>query len=101
MRILPLLLWCAGASCAADSIDVFGTHWTVPLASEWKVEQDGGTAALHLVTSRGPDKDQPRRPHQFALSDREYGSFQLEADVKVLKRSLIIVYAYRDEAHFN
>jgi hypothetical protein len=25
----------------------------------------------------------------------------LEADVKPLKRSLIIVYAYRDEAHFN
>lgn len=73
-------------------------HWTVPLASEWKIEQDG---SLRMVTSRGPDKDKPRRPQQFALSDREYGSFQLDADMKVLQRSLIIVYAYKDEAHFN
>ncbi len=98
MRLLPLLLLCAAAAYPADAIDAFGFHWTVPLASEWKVEHDG---SLRLVTHRGPDTDKPRRPRQFALSDNEYGSFQLEADVKVLDRSLIIVYAYKDEAHFN
>jgi len=101
MRILPLLLLCAGAASAADAIDVFGMHWTVPLASEWKVEDDGGTAALRIVTRRGPDKDKPRRPQQFALSEKEYGSFQMDADVKAVTKSLIIVYAYKDEAHFN
>jgi hypothetical protein len=101
MRLLPLLLLCTGAACAADAIDVFGIHWTVPLASEWKVEEDGGAAALRMITHRGPDKDKPRRPLQFALTDKEYGSFHLDADVKVLTRSLIIVYAYKDEAHFN
>lgn len=98
MKLLPLLLLCAGAVFAADAIDAFGIHWTVPLASEWKVEADG---ALTLVTHRGPDKDKPRRPRQFTVSEKEYGSFQLDADVKVLDRSLIIVYAYKDEAHFN
>ncbi|MEO8127388.1 MAG: family 16 glycoside hydrolase [Bryobacteraceae bacterium] len=97
MKFLPFLLLCTGAVYAADSLDVFGMHWTVPLASEWKVDE----GALHLVTTRGPDKNKPRRPQQFALSDKEYGSFRLEADVKVLQRSLIIVYAYKDEAHFN
>jgi len=97
MKFLPLLLLCAGVVYAADSIDVFGTPWTVPLASEWKVEN----RELHLITTRGPDKNKPRRPQQFALSSKEYGSFHLEADVKVLQRSLIIVYAYKDEAHFN
>lgn len=101
MRFLPLLLLCAGAACGADMIDAFGIHWTVPLASEWKVQAEGGTAALRIVTNRGPDKDKPRRPQQFALSDKEYGSFHLDADVKVLQRSLIIVYAYKDAAHFN
>ena len=101
MRILPLLLWCAGAACAADAIDAFGLQWTVPLQSEWKLEGDGGVPALRMLASRGPDKEKPRRPQQFALSGKEYESFKLDADVKVLKRSLIIVYAYKDEAHFN
>ncbi len=101
MRILPLLLCITGVACAAGTIDVFGLHWTVPLASEWKVEEDGGAQALRMLASRGPDKEKPRRPQQFTLSDQPYGSFKLDADVKVLKRSLILVYAYRDEAHFN
>jgi hypothetical protein len=101
MKIFPLLFIAALAALAADGIDAFGLHWTVPLASEWKLEEGSGVQALHLLTSRGPDKDKPRRPQQFALSDKQYGSFTLEADTKVLKRSLIIVYAYRDEAHFN
>ena len=95
---MPLLLLCAASAYPAEAINVFGIHWTVPLASEWKVEQDG---SLRLVTHRGPDKDKPRRPLQFALSDTGYGSFQMNADVKVLDRSLIIVYAYKDEAHFD
>ena len=99
MKHLPLLLlFCAAAACAADAIDAFGIHWTVPLASEWKVEPDG---ALRLAIHRGPDKDKPRRPRQFTLSDKDYSSFDLDADVMALDRSLIVVYSYKDEAHFN
>ena len=98
MKPSPLLLL---RTCAADGIDGFGIHWTVPLGSEWKLEEDGGAPALRMLAARGPDKDKPRSPQQFALSSKQYDSFALEADVTVLRRSLIIVHAYRDEAHFN
>jgi hypothetical protein len=71
------------------------------VASDWKIGQQGGVEVLRLVEHRGPLPG-PRRPIQFALRDvAEYGSLTLEADVKPLGRSLLIVFAYRDEAHFN
>ncbi len=101
MKILPLLLLCTSAGWAGDAIEAFGLHWTVPTGSEWKLEDDGGTPSLRMLAMRGPDPKKPRRPQQFALSDKQYDSFTMDADVKVLKRSLILVYAYADEAHFN
>ena len=95
MKLLSLLLCMAAAANAADTLDVFGMKWTVPAGSEWKVE-DG---VLQILQNRGPLT--PRRPQQFALSDKSYDSFTLEADVKALKRSLIIVYAYKDNIHFD
>ena len=44
----------------------------------------------------------PRRPFQFAIADTEpFSKVTVEADVKPLKRSVIIVYAYQDAAHFD
>lgn len=82
---------------AADTLAIWGRTWAVPVASDWKVEE----GILHLVTSRGPLPG-PRRPIQFALTDlQNYGRLTVEADVMPLGRSLIIVFAYRDPAHFD
>ena len=82
---------------AADTLAIFGRTWSVPAAADWKVEE--GT--LRLVTSRGPLPG-PRRPIQFALADvPNYDRLTVEADVIPLGRSLLIVLAYRDPAHFD
>ena len=56
---------------------------------------------MRLVTSRGPLPG-PRRSIQFALTDvPNYRRLTVEADVQPLGRSLLIVVAYRDPAHFD
>lgn len=82
---------------AADTLVILGRTWVVPASADWKVEE--GT--LRLVTSRGPLPG-PRRPIQFALTDvPNYQRLTVEADVQPLGRSLLIVVAYRDPAHFD
>jgi hypothetical protein len=101
MKLLALLAVAAAAVNAADTLDVFGRQWSVPVASDWKVDQEQGTPVLRLVQNRGPLPG-PRRPIQFALADPgNYGRVTVEADVKPLGASLMIVFAYRDEAHFD
>ncbi len=101
MRFLAIFVVAATAACAADSLKVFGREWSVRVASDWKIEQEGGTEILRLAQNRGPLPG-PRRPIQFALTDvPDYRTLTVEADVKPLGRSLLIVFAYRDEAHFN
>jgi len=86
---------------AADSVTVFGHTWTVPTASDWKVEQADGGPVLRLTQGREPVKG-PRRPFQFALADVQVsGRVTVEADVMPLGGSLLIVFAYQDPAHFN
>ena len=81
---------------AADRIEAFGKQWQVPIQADWKLEQD----ALKLLVAR--PSTAPRRPTQFALADTTpYTQVTIEADVKRLGGSLILVYAYRDENHFN
>ncbi len=101
MRIFAALLLIISALSAADTLDVFGHHWTVPARSDWKVEQSGGAQILTLAKARGPLPG-PRRPIQFALADvPNLKSVRLEADVQPFERSLILVFAYRDAAHFD
>jgi len=97
MRLLVLAALAAFHANAADTLAFLGRTWTVPAAAEWKVEE--GT--LSLVASRGPLPG-PRRPIQFALTDvPNYGHLTVDADVMPLGRSLLIVLAYRDPAHFD
>ena len=101
IKLLAILAVTTVATCAADKLTVFGHEWTVPEASDWKIERADGTEVLRLVEHRGPLPG-PRRPIQFALTDIEsYGRLTLEADLKPLGGSLLIVFAYRDEAHFD
>jgi hypothetical protein len=101
MNALLAVFLFALSAAAADTIDAFGHKWTVPAANDWKVEQEGGKPVLrlHVVAPRNP---QPRRPVQFALAETApWQKVTLECDVRRDGGSLILVYAYRDPAHFN
>ncbi len=103
--LLSLALAAAGRS--GDVIEAFGYRWRTPIASDWKVETLDGVETLQLLVPR--PSTQPRRPTQFALAETpDFITVTVEAEVKkepyeARKRrtSLIIVYAWRDEAHFN
>ena len=101
MKSLIVLLFAAASSLsAADTIQAFGHRWTVPVGADWKVEHEGGVEVLRLLVER-PQKE-PRRPIQFALADTPpFHQVTLEAEMKREGGSLILVYAYRDETHFN
>ncbi len=101
MKTVLILALAAAGAHAADTFEIFGRAWTVPVASDWKVDREGGTEVLHLVTHRGPLPG-PRRPIQFALTEiPDYARLTIDADAMALGRSLMIVFAYRDEAHFD
>ncbi len=86
---------------AADTVSAFGYTWDVYKASDWKVETVEGSPVLELVTGREPLPG-PRRPMQFALARTpDLAHVTVEADARPRGRSLLIVFAYRDESHFN
>ena len=97
MRALFVCLSLAFSLQAATTLEVFGRKWSVPHAEDWKVE--GGT--LSLVHGREP-VGSPRRPFQFALAETPaFAEVTVEADIQPLGRSVILVFAYQDAAHFN
>jgi hypothetical protein len=99
MKALLILLFAITAS-AADTIEAFGQKWTVRVGSDWKVEQEDGKPVLRMLVPQ--TLQQPRRPILLALADTPpWQQVSLECDVKRLGGSLILVYAYRDETHFN
>ena len=82
------------------TLDAFGRRWTVPVAKDWDVTQDNGSQLLRMLVAR-PALN-PRRPTQFALADTApMRRVALDAEVKPLTNSVIVVYAYSDPAHFN
>jgi uncharacterized protein (TIGR02246 family) len=98
---LAALSLVAANLAADDKIDIFGHAWTVPSLADWKVAEDAASPMLQLLVGREPLPG-PRRPVQFALLEMPSASrVTLDADVRPTNRSLIVVYAYRDAAHFN
>jgi hypothetical protein len=98
MRPILLILLPLATLAAAESLDVFGHHWTVQKASDWAVEGP----VLKLLVSAEPPTGQPRRPTKYALAETApFRKVTVEADIRRNARSLIIVYAYQDEAHYN
>ncbi|MFL6417047.1 MAG: hypothetical protein ACJ74Y_15400 [Bryobacteraceae bacterium] len=97
-----LLLVAASLLPAADTLQIFDHRWSVPRSGDWEIQKSHGTSILHMKTGRGPEASGPRRPFQFALADTPpFSKVTLEADIRPLKRSIIIVYAYRDPGHFD
>lgn len=88
------------ASGPSESIDALGYKWKVPAASEWAVDGTGKSQVLRMLVAR--PSTQPRRPAQQAIAETApFEDVTLEAEVKRDKGSLILIYAYRDENHFN
>jgi GFO/IDH/MocA oxidoreductase family protein len=101
-RIFGGLLLAVLLAQAADTLEIFSHKWAVPDAADWKIDNDGGSRTLHLLTGKDPSPTGPRRPFQFALADTPpFSKVTIEADARPLKRSLMIVFAYRDAAHFD
>lgn len=111
LRTVSTVLLCAyfSAACpaayglpSAGKLSVFGYRWRVFNPADWKVSTaNGGTPVLELNTPREPLPG-PRRPMQFALAQTpDFSRVTVEADVRPRRRSLIIVFAYRDPAHFD
>ena len=101
MKLLLVLFGLVGlvaASPAGDALSVFGGKWVVEHASDWSVEE----GVLRLKVSADPAPGQPRRPTKIALLDsKPYRKVTIEGEVKRNARSLILVYAWQDDAHYN
>src|SRR5579862_3145222 len=98
MRTFFVVVCCATLAMASDSIGVFGEKWTVQSAADWVV----GNNLLQLKLSAEPLAGQPRRPTKYALLEsKPYSKVTVEGDIKRNGRSLIIVYAWQDDAHYN
>jgi hypothetical protein len=94
--LLVSLLTAFVAASAAETIEAFGQKWTVPVASDWAMEE----GILHLKVPR--PQQQPRRPKQFALAETpDWLNVTLSLEAKSPEGNIILVYAYRDESHFN
>ncbi|MFN0101938.1 MAG: hypothetical protein ACKV2U_07595 [Bryobacteraceae bacterium] len=96
MNKLGIALLALGPLWGDETITALGRKWSVPLAADWK----GSAEILELLVKKPQEK--PRRPKQFAiLEEGPYSAFTLEVDVKRNEKSLILVYAYQDDNHFN
>jgi hypothetical protein len=102
MRFPVVLLFAAFSLFAADTLHILNFNWSVPDAADWKVERQSGTPVLDLLTGKEPPASGPRRPMQFAIAETpSFTQATVEADVKPLGRSIMIVFAYQDAAHFD
>jgi hypothetical protein len=98
MRIVLLLLVVAAVVAAADTFDVFNYRWSVGRASDWSVEN----GILRLLVPGEPPPGTPRRPQRIALAETPaFRRVTVEAEVRRAKRSLIIVYVWQDDSHYN
>lgn len=92
----------ASLASAAGVLTAFGYSWAVPNQSDWAVDGTGQGTIMRLLTGHEPPASGPRRPFNFAIAQTTaFRRVHIEADVKALGRSVMIVYAYVDPAHFD
>jgi hypothetical protein len=98
MKLPIILALLAPMAFAAEAVDAFNYHWTVQQASDWSVVP----GELRLLIPGMPPPGLPRRPQKFALAQTEpFRRVTLEAEVHRNQTSLIVIYAWQDEAHFD
>lgn len=75
--------------------------WDLPTTGKFSIEKEKGAEVIHMLEP-GPKNPVPRRPQTFVLArTKPFRKVTIECEVKRHGKSLIIVYAYQDEAHFN
>ena len=91
----------------SQKIRAFGREWSVFNAADWQVEGSGRSEVLHLKVAR-PQEANPRAPMQYALANgQDIAKFTLEVEIRPdagknnKAGSNIVVYAWRDNLHFN
>ncbi len=95
---LAFLICLSWPAASQESIRVFGYRWNVQQAADWAIE----SGILRLRVPGVPAPVYPRRPTKFALLDsRPYRKVTIDVEVKRNGRSLIIVYAWQDDTHYN
>ena len=100
-RIAGCLLLLGSFAWGSELFSIFGQQWAVIDKSDWKIGTVEGHQVLQLLKARGPLPG-PRRPVQFALAQTlPFTRVHLEMDVRPRQRSLIIVFAFQDAAHFD
>ena len=98
MKIVLLAACAVSVLFAADSLNVFGHTWSVGQASDWAIEN----GVLRLRVSAEPPPGRPRRPTKIALLDsKPWSKVTIEGEMKRNGRSLIFVYAWQDDTHYN
>src|SRR4051812_44964263 len=98
MKAVLLAALLAPALIGGETLDVFGHRWEVEKPSDWSVEN----GVLKLLVSSEPPAGKPRRPTHFAVAETPaFRRVTVEAEIKRNGRSLIIVYAWQDNSHYN
>jgi hypothetical protein len=106
---MPFALWAAPPKLPplAAKVHAFGLDWSVYNAGDWQVEGSGAAQILHLKVAR-PQEANPRAPLQYALAEGpDLARFTIEVEMKPdtgkndKAGSTILVYAWRDNLHFN
>jgi hypothetical protein len=103
MRYLALLLLACPAF-AADTVEAFGYKWKVPAAADWAVEGSGAAQVLRMTVQHPDTRQLPRRPAYYALAQTApMTEVTLDVEVRRLQErgALILIYAWKDENHFN
>lgn len=86
----------------SGTIEAFGYRWTVQAPADWVVAQEGGQTILRLVEKGEPEPGKPRRPTKFAIAETPmFDHVTVECEMRRAGRSLIIVYAWQDNDHWN
>src|SRR6185437_5510830 len=84
-KVCCILVVGAWSLLASGSLAIFGHRWTVPDAAAWKMTTEGGAPVLQLARADMP----------------AFRKVAVEMDVRPLGKSIMIVFAYRDAAHFD
>ena len=101
MKLLAIVLLVTVSVLGAGTLSAFGHQWSIFNAADWKIGQQGDAQVLQLITPHDVLPG-PRRPMQFAVAQTPaFRRVSVEADLKPRGRSLMIVFAYRDPAHFD
>jgi len=102
MGVMKLILAvaCFGSLLmAADTLNVFGGKWDITTpATDWAA----GDNLLQLKVSSEPVAGQPRRPTHYALLESQpFSKVTIDAEMKRNGRSLIFVYAWQNDSHYD